>query len=95
MRVVTKLVKTDFFIDKIYVDEQGHLVMENSEDEKMRVRVYMDASDVVAAVKKGLSLDVIKFVAKATLRRGATRAPQCPPTKTDPSKYLTGGNPKP
>ena len=71
MRVVTRLVKTDFFIDKLYVDEHGQLVMENSEDEKMRVRAYMDASDVVAAIKKGLSLDVIRFVAKAlfTTRR--------------------------
>lgn len=67
MRVVTRLVRTEFFIDKLYVDEHGQLVMENSEDEKMRVRAYMDASDVIAAVKKGLRLDVIKFVAKAPL----------------------------
>ena len=73
MRVVTKLVKTDFFIDKIYVDEHGQLVMENSQDEKMRVRAYLDASDVVAAFKKGLSLDVIKFVAKAPITARRTK----------------------
>lgn len=76
MRVVTKLVKTDFVIDKLYVDD-GQLVMENAEDEKMRVRAYMDASDVVAAIKNGLSLDVIKFVAKAPLSaRRAKKAPK-------------------
>ena len=72
MRIVTRLVKTDFFIDKLYVDEHGQLVVENSEDEKMRVRAYLDASDVAAAAKNGLRLDVIKFVAKALLPKRRT-----------------------
>ena len=95
MRVVTKLVKTDFFIDKLYVDEHGQLVMENSEDEKMRVRAYMDASDVIAAIKKGLSLDVIKFVAKALLTARRTRRAATSTVEGQPRKYPTGGNPRP
>ena len=87
MRVVTRLVRTEFFIDKLYVDDHGQLVMENSEDEKMRVRAYMDASDVIAAVKKGLRLDVIKFVAKAPFtarreQRAAMSTDQDQPSKS-------------
>ena len=95
MRIVTKLVKTDFFIDKLYIDDDGQLVMENSEDEKMRVRAYLDASDVIAAFKNGLSLDVIKFIATAPL---AARRKQRAAMSTDedqPSKYPIGGNPRP
>ena len=95
MRVVTKLVKTDFFIDKLYVDEHGQLVIENSSDEKMRVRAYMDASDVMAAIKGGLSLDVIKFVAKAPLAARRTKRAAMSTGEDRPSKYPTGGKPTP
>lgn len=94
MRIVTKLVKTDFFIDKLYVDEHKQLVMENSEDDKMRVRAHIDAADVVAVIKKGLSLDVIRFVAKAPFEaRRAKRAASI--DEDQPSKYPTGGSPRP
>ena len=95
MRVVTRLVKTEFFIDKLYVDEHGQLVMENSEDEKMRVRAYMDASDVIAAIKNGLSLDVIKFVARAPLTARRTKRAATSTDEDQPRKYPTGGDPKP
>lgn len=67
MRIVTKLVKTEFVIDRLYVDEDGLLVMENAEDEKMRVRAYMDSADIVSTIKSGLNVDVIKFIVGAPL----------------------------
>ncbi len=68
MQVVTKLVKTEFVIDRLYVDDDGRLVMENGDDAKLRVRAYLDPSDVMAAIKNGFRLDVIKFMVKSPFK---------------------------
>ena len=63
MRVVTKLVRTDFTVARIEVDGD-HLVMMNRSDDPMPVKAYVEAADIGAFIKAGFNKEVIVWLLK-------------------------------
>ncbi len=73
MRVVTKLARTEFQVGTIR-REGDFLVMESDETQSMKVKAYIDASDVVRMLRSGMKRDVIAYLVGVPRRaRKATR----------------------
>jgi hypothetical protein len=62
MRVVTKLAQMEFRVGTIR-REGDFLVMESDETQSMKVKAYIDATDVVRMFRSGMKRDVIGYLA--------------------------------
>jgi len=82
MRVVTRLAKTDFRIGEIR-REGDFLVMESDETQPMKVKAYIDATDVMQMFRSGLKREVLGYLAsvpgRARRERLATEAGKTEP----------------
>ncbi len=76
MRVVTKLVKTEFTVHSIGVDGE-RLLMTNSPQDPMPVKAYVEPEDVAAFLKAGLKPQIITYLLRVPLllRRRRTHEP--------------------
>ena len=62
MRVVTKLAQMEFRVGSIR-REGDFLIMESDEAQAMKVKAYIDATDVVQMFKSGMKPGVIAYLA--------------------------------
>lgn len=60
MRVVTKIMKSEFRVETLEVD-QGRLLIRNSPEDPMPVKVYMDSEDAKRIVRAGLNGPVLRW----------------------------------
>lgn len=60
MRVVTKLMKSEFRLATLEVDREL-LLVRNSPDDSMPVKVYLDAEDAKAFVRAGMNGPVLRW----------------------------------
>lgn len=58
MRVVTKLMKSEFRVETLAVDS-GRLLIRNSPEDPMPVKVYLDDGDAIRIVRAGINGPVL------------------------------------
>lgn len=61
MRIVTKLMKTEFRVARLTV-EDGLLLIRNSEEDSMPVKAYVDIDDVKSIVRAGFNSKVLLWL---------------------------------
>lgn len=60
MRVVTKLMKSEFRVGTIEVDG-GRLLIRNSPEDPMPVKVYLEDEDAIRIVRAGINGPVLRW----------------------------------